>query len=61
MHMTQIINLFHEFGIKSETDWGKLIIYTDSRYRLSSVQGRIYRGISVAHIATKYRLAVVMV
>jgi len=52
MRLTQISHLVYELGIPTIPD-----VFSDSQSLIASIKNTIYRGIGVAHFATKYYLA----
>jgi 4-hydroxyphenylpyruvate dioxygenase-like putative hemolysin len=51
MRPTQILDFLNELGIPTIPH-----VFFDSQSLIASIKNRIYRGTSVAHIATKYYL-----
>jgi hypothetical protein len=51
MRPTQILDILNELGIPTIPH-----VFSDSQSLIVSIKNRIYRGTSVAHIATKYYL-----
>jgi hypothetical protein len=56
MRPTQILDILNELGIPTIPH-----VFSNSQSLIASIKNRIYRGTSVAHIATKYYLGADMV